>query len=130
MNNILKLLAVTTFLATVAIAGPVFSAAAVQTVVLTQVDPVILAKGWRASAIMGATVYNDAGEDIGKVDDMIITMEDTVPFAVLSVGGFLGMNDQKVVVAASALELVGEKLTLHGGTLESLKALPNFVYAK
>ena len=111
------------------IAVPVFAEATKQTIVLTEVDPTVLATGWRASDIMGAKVYNDAGEDIGKLEDMIITTAGTVPYAVVSVGGFLGMDAHHVVVAASALELVGKKLTLHGATKESLKALPNFTFA-
>ena len=53
-----------------------------------------------------------------------------MPYAVVSVGGFLGVAAHHVVVAASALELVTAKLTLHGATKESLKALPNFTFAK
>ena len=60
---------------------------------------------------------------------MIITASGTVPYAVASVGGFLGMGSHLVVVAASSLELVGKKLTLHGATKESLKALPKFTFA-
>jgi len=33
-----------------------------------------------------------------------------------------------LVVAASALEPMDRKLTLHGATMESLKALPNFTF--
>ena len=60
---------------------------------------------------------------------MIITASGTVPYVVVSVGGFLGMDAHHVVVAASALELIDTKLTLHGATKELLKALPNFTFA-
>lgn len=96
---------------------------------LTEIDPTVLATGWRATDIIGAKVYNDAGDEIGKLEDMIITTSGTVPYAVVSVGGFLGMDAHHVVVAASALELMSKKLTLHGATKESLKALPNFTFA-
>ena len=108
---------------------PAFSEATKQTIVLTEVDPVVLATGWRATDIIGAVVYDDAGADIGKLEDMIITTSDTVPYAVVSVGGFLGMNAHQVVVPASALEMIEKKLTLHGATKESLKALPNYEFA-
>jgi sporulation protein YlmC with PRC-barrel domain len=110
-------------------AAPIFAQAVKQTIVLTEVDPTVLATGWRASDIMGAKVYDDMGNDIGKLEDMIITASGTVPYAVVSVGGFLGIDAHHVVVAVSALELVGEKLTLHGATKETLKALPNFTFA-
>jgi sporulation protein YlmC with PRC-barrel domain len=99
------------------------------TVILTQVDPTVLATGYRASKIIGSEVFNDEGAEIGTVEDMIVTENATVPYAVVSVGGFLGMNAHHVVVAASAMQLVDKKLTLHGATKESLKALPNFTFA-
>lgn len=129
MKTLTTLLATASMFAGLALVTPAFSEVAKQTIVLTEVDPVVLASGWRASDIIGASVYDDAGTDIGKLEDMIITTSGTVPYAVVSVGGFLGMDAHHVVVAASALELVGKKLTLHGATKESLKALPNFVFA-
>jgi sporulation protein YlmC with PRC-barrel domain len=89
----------------------------------------VLATGGRASDIIGAKVNDDAGVDIGKLEDMIITTSGTVPEAVVSVGEFLGMDAHHVVVAAAALELIDKKLTLHGATKETLKALPNFEFA-
>ena len=129
MKIIHKLLMTATMVTAFGLAVPAFSEVAKQTVVLTEVDQIVLATGWRATDIIGAKVYNDAGEDIGKLEDMIITTKGTVPYAVVSVGGFLGMDAHHVVVAVSSLELVDEKLTLHGATKESLKALPNFTFA-
>lgn len=123
------LLSTAAVLASLGLVAPAISETAKQTIVLTEVDPVVLATGWRASDIIGAKVYDDAGVDIGKLEDMIITTSATVPYAVVSVGGFLGIDAHKVVVPASALELIDKKLTLHGATKESLKALPNFEFA-
>lgn len=72
---------------------------------------------------------DDAGTEIGKLEDMKTTTAGTVPYAVVSVGGFPGLNAHRVVVAASALDLVCDKLALHGATAEALKALPNFDFA-
>jgi PRC-barrel domain len=129
MKNLATLMTSAALIAGLGIAAPVFAEAAKQTITLTEVDPIVLATGWRASAVLGADVYNDAGDKIGKIEDMIITADGTVPYAVVSVGGFLGMDAHHVVVAASALELMDTKLTLHGATKESLKALPNFTFA-
>ena len=129
MRNFTTLLTTATLIVGLGVVAPVFADAAKQTIVLTEIDTTVLATGWRATAIIGAKVYNDAGEDIGKLEDMIITSKGTIPYAVVSVGGFLGMDVHHVVVAASSLELVDKKLTLHGATKESLKALPNFEFA-
>lgn len=129
MKTFTSLLSTAAILATLGLVAPAVSETVKQTVVLTEIDPIVLATGWRATDILGAEVYNDAGDKIGKLEDMIITSKDTVPYAVVSVGGFLGMDAHHVVVAASAMELVDKKLTLHGATKESLKALPNFTFA-
>ena len=105
---------------------PAGAEAVKQTIVLTEVDPTVLATGWRASDIMGAKVYDDVGVEIGKIEDMIITASGTVPYAVVSVGGFLGIDAHHVVVAASALELVDKKLVLHGASKEFAQCAAEF----
>src|SRR5947209_6086174 len=67
-----------------------------QDVRLARVDVVHLAAGYRASKIKGAAVYNNANEKIGTVDDLIITQNDRVLYAILSVGGFLGVGEDRV----------------------------------
>ncbi len=129
MKNVTTFLTADSLIVGLGLAAPVLADSAKQTITLTEVDPIVLATGWRATAIIGAKVYNDAGDEIGKLEDMIITSTDTIHYAVVSVGGFLGMDAHHVVVAASALELIDKKLTLHGATKESLKALPNFTFA-
>ena len=129
MRNFTTFLTTTSWIIGLGLVAPVLADSTKQTITLTEIDPIVLATGWRATAIIGADVYNDAGENIGRLEDMIITSKDTIPYAVVSVGGFLGMNAHHVVVIASALELVGKKLTLHGATKDSLKALPNFTFA-
>ena len=62
-------------------------------------------------------------------DYLIITPTEKVPFAVLSVGGFLGMGSKYVVVPFSSLEVQDKKMVLRGATKDSLKSLPEFKYA-
>ena len=109
--------------------GPAFSQGAPQTVVLTKVDPASLATGYRVSKVVGATVVNDANETVGPIDDLIVTPSDKVPFAVLSVGGFLGMGTKYVVVPFNSLQVKDKKMMLPGATKASLMALPEFKYA-
>src|ERR1700746_2307047 len=63
-----------------------------QTVELVKVDVQKLAAGYRASKVIGSSVVNDANETIGKIDDLLISSDGKQPYAVLSVGGFLGMG--------------------------------------
>ena len=96
---------------------------------LTKIDPASLATGYRTSKVVGSTVVNEANETIGTIDDLIVTPSDKVPFAVLSIGGFLGIGTTYVVVPYSQLEVHENRMLLRGATKESLKALPAFKYA-
>jgi hypothetical protein len=88
-----------------------------------------LAAGYRASKVIGSSVVNDANETIGKIDDLLVSPDGKEPFAVLSIGGFLGMGSHLVAVPFESLKLVDKKLTLPGGTKDSLKLPPEFKYA-
>jgi len=100
-----------------------------QTVGLVRVDPTTITTGYRTSQMVGSTVMNEAKEVVGTIDDLIVTPNDKVPFAILSVGGFLGMGTKLVVVPSSLLKVVGKDMILPGATKESLKELPEFKYA-
>jgi PRC-barrel domain len=111
------------------ITGPAFSQGTPQTVTIMKVDPSSLTTGYRTSKVVGSTVVNEANETVGTIDDLIVTPSEKVPFAVLSVGGFLGMGTKYVVVPYSSLTVRDKKMILPGATKESLKALPEFKYA-
>jgi hypothetical protein len=100
-----------------------------QTVELVKVDVQKLAVGYRASKVVGSSVVNDANETIGKIDDLLVSPDGKQPYAVLSVGGFLGMGTRLVVVPYDTLKFVDKKLVLPGGSKEGLKMLPEFKYA-
>lgn len=129
MTRLNASLAATALMISAGLAGPALSQGTPQTIVLMQVNPETIATGYRSSKVVGSDVYNEAKEKIGQIDDLIVTPKDSVPYAVLSVGGFLGMGKRYVVVAASALEVVNKQMVLKGGTKESLKALPAYTYA-
>lgn len=98
-------------------------------VTMTTLSTQSILSGWRSTKLVGMDVYDNADKKIGSIDDLIITRDERVPVAVLSVGGFLGIGAKLVAVPFRDLRLVGDdKLTLPGATMESLKALPEFAY--
>lgn len=111
------------------IATPVLSQGTPQTLSLMKVDPASLATGYRASKLVGSKVYNDANDTVGTIDDLIVTPNDRVPYAVLSVGGFIGIGSKLVVVPFNLLEVKDNKMVLGGATKDSLKALMEFKYS-
>jgi hypothetical protein len=101
-----------------------------QSVEITKVDVQTVVAGYRASNVIGNKVVNDANETIGKIDDLLVTRDGKEPYAVLSVGGFLGMGARMVVIRYDSLKFADDKIVLPGGTKDGLKMLPAFQYAK
>jgi hypothetical protein len=96
------------------------------------VDVKSVARGYRVSALIGSDVVNDKDEAVGTIDDFIVGRDDRVLFAILQVGGFLGLGGYLVAVPYQSLVLTeagGEiKMTLPGATRDALRKLPEFDY--
>ncbi|MDB5919439.1 MAG: photosystem reaction center subunit [Massilia sp.] len=83
--------------------------------------------------LFGKTVVNDKNEKIGKVDDLIISpsKDSNTPaasFAIIGVGGFVGIGKREVAIPTEQLKLQNKQLTLPGATKDTLKTMPPFVY--
>jgi sporulation protein YlmC with PRC-barrel domain len=90
-----------------------------------------VATGWSAKKqILGKDVYNDAGEKIGDINDLIVAPSRAVSYAIVGVGGFLGMGEHNVAVPVSKFKQQMGKIVLSGATKDALKAAPKFEYAK
>lgn len=95
--------------------------------------PVIApAEGNLASLIIGESVYNGTGDeaqDIGKVNDVVLSPEGKAQSLVIGVGGFLGMGQKNVAFdfdKATWAERDGDRWLVVEATKESLEALPDF----
>jgi sporulation protein YlmC with PRC-barrel domain len=92
---------------------------------------VTLAKGWSVkNQILGKAVYNEKDEKVGQVEDIIVTPDKAISYAILSVGGFLGLGERDVAIPFTQLKAGDGKFLLRGATKDALKALPAFSYAK
>jgi sporulation protein YlmC with PRC-barrel domain len=100
-----------------------------QPVELVQVDVAVVGKGFRVSKMIGASVVNDKNQKIGSVDDMVMD-RDHLMFAILQVGGFLGLGGHLVAVPYASLVVSddGRKIELPGATKEALLKLAEFKY--
>ena len=98
-------------------------------VTVTELQAVV--KGWSVKrTVLGQAVYNEKDEKVGSVDDIIITPDKAVSYAIVGTGGFLGLAKHDVAIPVSQLQLVDKKLVLPGATKEALKAIPEFQYAQ
>ncbi len=129
MKRSIALLAAAAVIA-VGLGAPAFSQGASQTLAMIKVDQQSLATGYRTSKIVGGSVVNEANETVGTIDDLIVTSSERVPFAILSVGGFLGVGTKFVAVPFNAIEVSDKQMLLSGATKDSLKGLPEFKYTK
>ena len=111
------------------VSGGVGAQGTPQTIELVKVDVQKLAAGYRASKVIGSSVVNDANETIGKIDELLVSSDGKQPYAVLSIGGFLGVGTHLVVVPYETLKFADKRVRLPGGTKEGLKMLPEFKYA-
>src|SRR5260221_14774981 len=86
--------------------------------------------GWSAKRqVLGKTVFNDGGDSIGKVDDIIVAPDKAVSYAIIGAGGFLGVGRHDVAIPVSQLKQSDGKFVLAGATKEVIKAMPPFEYA-
>lgn len=127
--NRMAILAGAALLAASVGAGAAHAQGAPQNVQLVRVDVTTLASGYRASKVIGSDVVNDVDDKIGAIDDLLVSPDGKRPFAVLSVGGFLGMGTRYVVVPYESLVFGKDKIILPGGSVDGLKTLPEFNYA-
>ena len=100
-----------------------------QVVELVKLDVQTLAAGHRASKVIGNSVVNENQETVGEIEDILVSSDGRQPYAVLSIGGFLGMGSHMIVLPYDSLKFDDDKVMLPGGTKQSLSMLPEFKYA-
>lgn len=96
---------------------------------LVVVDIVAVADGYRFSKLRGQTVRNTQNEALGELDDLIVG-KDRVLFAIIEVGGFLGIGSHLIAVPYTSLQISnnGNRIVLPNATKQNVKELPEFKY--
>ncbi|MES0199149.1 PRC-barrel domain-containing protein [Mesorhizobium sp. M0011] len=95
-------------------------------------EPVKRADGNLATNIIGEDVYNGTGDDaqnIGDVNDIVLTREGKAESLVIGVGGFLGLGAKNVTYdfsKAQWAEKNGDRWLVAQTTKEELQAQPDF----
>jgi sporulation protein YlmC with PRC-barrel domain len=89
----------------------------------------LVAKGWRATRLLGEPVYNDRNEKIGEIEDFVISPDGKVSLAIIEVGGFLDLGEHRVAIPVEQFQQVYPRLVLPGADKNALKKLPEFHYA-
>ena len=88
---------------------------------------------FRTSKLVGSKVYNNANENIGSIEDIVLKADGSMDEVVLSVGGFLGVGNKYVSVPFNTLKVSREGNSfkiMSDNTKESLKGLPDYQFFK
>lgn len=105
--------------------------------------PAVLSEGFSSTGadvlvtqLLGQTVYSSAqddAEEIGTINDMVVTSGRGLSAVVIGVGGFLGVGTKDVAVDFNQLEWAeredGSRRWVLEATAESLSAAPAFIWA-
>jgi len=76
--------------------------------------------------VLGAEVVTAAGEEVGEIEDVVLDQHGEY-YAVLSVGGFLGIGEKKVAVPLDELQLREDQVYLMAAaTEEQLEQMPEY----
>ncbi len=81
---------------------------------------------YRASDLIGATVLDDLGESVAKVDDIVLSTEDDKLHAVLAIGGFAGFGAKLISIPFEDLQITSAdanpqvRIAMTGEQLEQL----------
>jgi sporulation protein YlmC with PRC-barrel domain len=125
-------LATLILLATLGSAAPVVAqvAGGTTTVAVNVVESTRIATGWSVKkTLLGKTIYNEAGQKVGKVQDLIISPDKNVSYVIVGAGGFVGVGRHDVAIPATQIQEMAGKLVLPGATQDMIKAMPEFTYA-
>ncbi|WP_244069719.1 PRC-barrel domain-containing protein [Bradyrhizobium sp. Ce-3] len=71
---------------------------------------------WRASKVVGLSVYNDKNESVGSINDLLMDKEGAIKAVVIGVGGFLGVGEHLVAVPLDKVKFVNEPVAYTGAS--------------
>ncbi len=69
---------------------------------------------WRASKLVGLSVYNDNNESLGSINDLLMDKDGNIKGVVLGVGGFLGVGEHLVAIPFDKMKFVNEPVAYTG----------------
>ena len=69
---------------------------------------------WRASKVVGLSVYNDNNESVGSINEILMDKSGNIKAVVLGVGGVLGVGEHLVAVPFDKVKFVNEPVAYTG----------------
>ncbi|MBR0869189.1 PRC-barrel domain-containing protein [Bradyrhizobium tropiciagri] len=82
--------------------------ASTTTTTTTSTTSVSFKGDWRASKVVGLSVYNDKNESVGSINDLLMEKSGAIKAVVVGVGGFLGVGEHLVALPLDKVKFVNE----------------------
>jgi sporulation protein YlmC with PRC-barrel domain len=79
---------------------------------------------WRASKVVGLSVYNDKNESLGSINDLLTDKNGKIVAVVIGVGGFLGVGEHLVAIPFEKVKFVNEPVAYTGAANSPAPARP------
>jgi sporulation protein YlmC with PRC-barrel domain len=71
---------------------------------------------WRASKVVGLSVYNNNNENIGSINDLLMDKSGSIKAVVIGVGGFLGIGEHLVAIPFDQVKFADEAVAYTGAS--------------
>jgi PRC-barrel domain len=98
---------------------------------ITTTDTRAIVVGWSTKrGLLGKTIFNESGQKVGNVVDLIITRDNNTPYLIVGAGGFVGIGRHDVATPISTTQEQGQRMVWPGATRENVKSTPHIMYAK
>src|SRR5215470_13303812 len=82
----------------------------------TSTSPSSFQGNWRASKLVGLSVYNEKNESVGSINDMLTDKNGKIVAVVIGVGGFLGVGERLVAVPFEKVKFSTEPVAYTGAS--------------
>lgn len=83
-----------------------------------------------ADQLVGRQVYNNAGQNIGTIAEVLVDTRGGPPSLVLSVGKFLGVGEKYVVVPIGHVSFERQRVIMARATQEHLDSMEPFLFKR
>lgn len=79
---------------------------------------------WRASKLVGLSVYNDSNEKLGDINEVLVDNTGKINAVIVGIGGFLGVGEHNIAVNFEKLKWVNEPIRVNNASTDRTPAAP------
>ncbi len=91
----------------------------------------VVAAGWSVKKqVIGKLVFNENGEKVGRIEDLIVAPDGNLSFAIIGAAWFVDTGKHDVAIPISQISIQDGKFVLPGASKAVVKAMPAFEYGK